>query len=117
MATISRVGPVAHLCAEPNQFVLHYRDGRPVRRGAGIAYWFLPLSAAVAQVPVEDVETTFVLTERTADFQDVAAQCTLTYRAADPERLTGQTVRLGLADRALHLVVPNRRAGGPAPAR
>jgi regulator of protease activity HflC (stomatin/prohibitin superfamily) len=87
MATITRIGPVAHLRAEPNQFVLHYRDGRPVRRGAGIAYWFLPLSAAVAQVPVEDVETTFVLTERTADFQDVAAQCTLTYRAADPERL------------------------------
>ena len=90
MATITRLGPVAHLRAEPNQFVLHYRDGRLVRRGAGIAYWFLPLSAALAQVPVEDVETTFVLTERTADFQDVAAQCTLTYRAADPERLAAR---------------------------
>jgi regulator of protease activity HflC (stomatin/prohibitin superfamily) len=57
-----------------------------VRRGAGIAYWFNPLSAAVAQVPVEDCETTFVLKERSQDFQEVTVQCTLTYRFADPER-------------------------------
>jgi regulator of protease activity HflC (stomatin/prohibitin superfamily) len=87
VAAISRFGPfIAHLRADPNQHVLHYRGGRVARQGAGIAYWFNPLHAAVAQVPVEDVETTFLLKERAADFQDVSVQLTVTYRVADPER-------------------------------
>jgi regulator of protease activity HflC (stomatin/prohibitin superfamily) len=85
MATISKLGPLRHLRAEPNQYVLHYQGGRVVTRGAGIAYWFNPLSAAIAQVPGEDCEITFSLVERTADFQDVTVQCTLTWRFSDPE--------------------------------
>jgi len=85
MTTITRFGFVRHLRAEPNQFILHYRGGAIVRRGAGLAYWFMPLNAAIAQLPVEDVETTFVLTERTADYQDVSVQSTLTYRVVDAE--------------------------------
>src|SRR5260221_11152639 len=85
MTTISSFGFISHLRAEPNQFILHYRRGTIVRQGAGLAYWFLPLHAAIAQLPVEDVETTFVLTERTADYQDVSVQCTLTYRVVDPQ--------------------------------
>jgi hypothetical protein len=86
LATISRFGFLSHLRAEPNQFVLHYRRGRLVRSGAGLAYWFNPLSAAVAQVPAEDCETTFLLQERSADMQEVTVQCTLTYRVADPQQ-------------------------------
>ena len=86
MASISRALFFRHLRAEPNQFILHYRDGKPIRRGAGIAYWFYPLSAAVAQVPVEDCETTFVFKERSLDFQEVTVQCTVTYRFTDAER-------------------------------
>jgi regulator of protease activity HflC (stomatin/prohibitin superfamily) len=87
VAAISRFGPfIAHLRADPNQHVLHYRAGRLARQGAGLSYWFNPLHAAVAQVPVEDVETTFLLKERAADFQDVSVQLTVTYRVADPER-------------------------------
>ncbi|MBI3965041.1 MAG: band 7 protein [Chloroflexi bacterium] len=85
MATISRFGPIRHLRAEPNQYILHYSGGRITRRGAGSSYWFNPLSAAVAQVPVEDIETTFLLKERSADYQEVAVQCVLVYRCADPE--------------------------------
>lgn len=86
MASIFRFALFRHLRAEPNQYILHYRNGKLVRRGAGIAYWFNPLAAAVAQVPVEDCETTFVLKERSVDFQEITVQCTLTYRFADPER-------------------------------
>lgn len=86
MADISRLGPLGHLRAEPNQFILHYRKGRLVRRGAGLAYWFNRWSAAVAQLPVEDCETTFVLRERSSDFQEVVVQCTVAYRIADPEK-------------------------------
>jgi hypothetical protein len=86
MATISWLGPFRHLRAEPNQYILHYKNGALTRRGPGLAYWFNPLSAAVAQVPVEDCEATFLLQERSSDFQEVTVQCTLTYRVADAER-------------------------------
>jgi regulator of protease activity HflC (stomatin/prohibitin superfamily) len=36
---------------------------------------------------VEDIETTFVLQEKSEDLQDVAVQCTVIYRCVDPERL------------------------------
>ena len=90
MATITHFGPIAHLRAEPNQYVLHYRNGELARRGAGQAYWFNPLSASITQVPTEDVETTFLLKERSADLQEVVVQCTITYRVADPERAAGR---------------------------
>jgi regulator of protease activity HflC (stomatin/prohibitin superfamily) len=86
MATITRLGFFKHLRAEPNQFVLHFASGKLRRSGPGIAYWFLPLSAALAQVPVEDVSTTFVLNERSCDYQAVKLQCTVIYRVADPAK-------------------------------
>lgn len=84
MAHITRFAWFGHLRAEPNQYILHYRKGRLVREGAGLAYWFNPLSAALAQVPVEDCEATFLLKERTKDLQEVSAQVTVTYRFAQP---------------------------------
>ncbi len=53
--------------------------------GTGGTFWFRPLNAAVAEVPVEDREQTFLFTGRTDDFQDVAVSGTITYRVADPE--------------------------------
>jgi len=83
MASITRFPVVSRLRAESNQYILHYTNGKVSKEGAGIAYWYIPLSAAVAQIPVEDIETTFLLTERSSDFQDIAVQCTLIYRFVD----------------------------------
>ncbi len=77
MATINRFLMSRHLRAEANQFILHFRRGRLVRAGAGLAYWFSPLSAAVAQVPAEDCDATFVLHERCADSQLATVQATV----------------------------------------
>jgi len=83
MASITRFPFVSRLRAESNQYILHYTGGRVTRRGPGISYWYVPMWAAVAQVPVEDIETTFLLKERSADFQDVSVQVTLVYRFSD----------------------------------
>jgi len=86
MASVSRFTFLRHLRAEPNQFILHYRRGSVARQGVGLAYWFSPLSAAVAQVPAEDCDATFLLHERCADSQAATIQCTLGYRISDPNR-------------------------------
>ncbi len=86
MAHLTRYPFFRHLRAEPNQYILHFRNGRVRRKGVGLAYWFRPLAAAVAQVPIEDIETTFLLKELSADFQEVTVQCVLRYRCIEPER-------------------------------
>jgi regulator of protease activity HflC (stomatin/prohibitin superfamily) len=96
MAHIRRVGMLGHLRAEPNQHILHYRKGKLARQGPGLAYWFNQLNAAVAQIPAEDIETTFLLKERTRDLQEVTVQVVLTYRCVDP-RVAASRVNFSLA--------------------
>ncbi len=90
MAHISAFLWWRHLRAQPNQYILHFRGGRLVHQGPGLTYYFNPLSAAVAQSPVEDCETTFVLKERTSDFQEVTVQVSLIYRVIDPVKASGR---------------------------
>jgi hypothetical protein len=90
MAVITRLAYWAHLRADPNQFIIHFKRGRVIGSGAGLSYWFLPMSATMAMVPVEDCQTTFVLNERSADFQEAAIQITLTYRIAEPMKAAGR---------------------------
>lgn len=88
MPTITRLPllPLRRLRAEPNQLILHFRAGKIVRKGAGMAYWFSPLSAAIAMLPIEDCQSTFVLNEHSADFQSIKVQSTITYRIVDAEK-------------------------------
>ncbi|WP_161499880.1 SPFH domain-containing protein [Rhodoferax sp. TS-BS-61-7] len=96
MAQITRYPVFAHLRGEPNQYILHYSAGQITREGQGAAYWFRPLSASVAQVPVEDCSATFILAERSADFQEVSVQCTVVYRFQDP-RLAASRINFSLS--------------------
>jgi len=90
MSDIRRYPMLRHLRAEPTTHVLRYRKGRLLRSRPGAAFWFRPLTAAVAEVPVDDREQTFVFTGRTADFQDVTVQGAITYRVSDPESAAGR---------------------------
>ncbi|MDP2308535.1 MAG: SPFH domain-containing protein [Pseudomonadota bacterium] len=122
MATIGHYPFVRHLRAEPNQYILHFRGGRLVHEGAGVSYWFNPLSASVAQLPVEDCETTFMLHERTTDFQEVSVQCTVRYRCVAHAALAARvnfavSLRTGLwLEQPLERLASfwSQRAQGPA---
>jgi regulator of protease activity HflC (stomatin/prohibitin superfamily) len=61
-----------------------------VAGGRGIAFWFHPLSTAVAEVPVDDREQVLHFTGRTVDFQEVTVQGTVTTRVTDAETLAGR---------------------------
>lgn len=85
MAEISRLLFLRHLRSEASSFVLHYRDGELVRSGRGLAFWFLPLSTSVAEVPMDDRELPLIFHGRSADYQEVTAQGVLTYRMIEPQ--------------------------------
>lgn len=73
--------------ASPTTYVLHYRRGRLVREGAGLAFVYLKPASTIVTVPIGSADVPFVFNEVTADFQAVTIQGQLTYRVAQPRRL------------------------------
>ncbi|WP_372349104.1 SPFH domain-containing protein [Streptomyces sp. KL116D] len=84
MADITRRLGWRHLRATPTAHVRHHRSGRLAHDGPGLSFWFRPLVASLSEVPVDDRELAMTFHARTADFQDVSVQATLTYRIGDP---------------------------------
>ncbi|MDB4453820.1 SPFH domain-containing protein [bacterium] len=87
MVQISKFPVLRHLRSEPNRHVLHWSRGSLQRSGRGLSYWFQPLTAAIAEVPCDDRELSFLVRGRSADFQEMTAQGVLTWRVTDPERV------------------------------
>ena len=71
---------------EPTQYVIQYRNGRPVRQGAGLAFWYFAPSTSMIVVPTASVNEPFIFPEITSDFQEVTIQGQITYRVTDPRR-------------------------------
>jgi regulator of protease activity HflC (stomatin/prohibitin superfamily) len=84
MADITRRLGWRHLRGAPTAHVRHHRSGRLVHDGPGLSFWYRALTAALSEVPVDDRELAMTFHARTADFQDVTVQATVTYRVGDP---------------------------------
>ncbi|WP_433323566.1 SPFH domain-containing protein [Spirillospora sp. CA-294931] len=84
MADIQRRPFLRHLRGTPTTYVRHLRRGKAAHEGVGVSFWFRPLGAVLSEVPVDDRELPMMFHARTADFQDVSVQATVTYRVQDP---------------------------------
>lgn len=91
MAEITRLVFVRHLRADASSYVLHYKGERLARSGRGLAFWFMPMSSSVAELPADDREVSFVVHGRSTDYQDVTVNGVVTYRVVDP-RILAQRV-------------------------
>src|SRR3954468_3943179 len=85
MADIRRFPFSRHLRSTPTNYIVHNRRGKLVHKGAGIAFYFRPLNAAISEVPIAEAELSILFSARTIDFQEVSVQATVTYRFGDPE--------------------------------
>ena len=84
MADIKRYPLIRHLRGNPTMHVRHLRRGRVAHEGTGLSFFFRPLSAVLSEVPVDDRELSLLFHARTADFQDLAVQASVTFRLTDP---------------------------------
>ena len=84
MADITRYPLVRHLRGTATVHIEHVRNGKIIHAGTGSSFWFRPLSAVLSEIPVDDRELPLLFHARTADFQDVTVQATLTFRLTDP---------------------------------
>lgn len=90
MAQLTRLLFWRHLRAEASSHVLHTRHGQTVRSVRGASFWFLPLSASIAEVPMDDRDLPLMVSARTEDFQSVTTMGVVTWRVGDPERLASR---------------------------
>src|SRR5215472_2975320 len=84
MADIRTYPLARHLRSTATSHVQHLRRGQLAHDGAGLSFFFRPLSAVISEVPVDDRELPLLFHARTADFQDLAVQASVTYRVTDP---------------------------------
>jgi hypothetical protein len=80
---------VRYFKAPPTAHVILYRQGRVIREGPGLSFFYYVPRSVVAQVPLTSSDVPFVFNEVTADFQDVTMQGELTYRLTNPLELAG----------------------------
>jgi len=84
MADITRLFFLRHLRGTTTAHVRHERNGHVIHDGAGLSFWFRPLTAVLSEIPIDDRELPLMFHGRTRDFQDVSVQATVTYRVVDP---------------------------------
>lgn len=73
---------------EPTDFVLQYNCGNIIREGTGISFFYFAPTTSLVLVPISSVEVPFIFEEVTADFQEVTVQGQLTFRVAEPKKLS-----------------------------
>jgi hypothetical protein len=72
---------------EPTTYLLQYRDGRIVREGVGLSFFYYAPTTSLVAIPVGSTDVPFIFEEPTADFQTVTIQGQVTYRVAEPKKL------------------------------
>jgi len=73
---------------EPTDFVLLYKRGKVVKDGAGLSFFYFAPTTSLVLIPIGTVDVPFIFHEVTADFQEVTVQGQLTYRVAEPKKLS-----------------------------
>ena len=80
---------ISYIKVDPTTFVLHYSNGKIVREGAGLSFFYYAPRSSIVAVPVGSSDVPFIFNETTADFQSITIQGQLTYRIVDPKKLAG----------------------------
>ena len=76
-----------YMKAAPTTYVLHFRAGKVVHEGAGLAFFYYAPTSTIVTVPMASADAPFAFQENTADFQAVTIQGQLTYRVAEAKKL------------------------------
>lgn len=71
---------------DPTNYVFKYVDGKVVRQGTGISFFFLGFNTTIASVPTKTIDANFVFNEITKNFQTLTVQGQITYRISDPQK-------------------------------
>jgi len=74
---------------QQTEYILQYKKGQLAREGAGLAFFYFAPTTSLVKVPCGSVDQPFIFEEVTSDFQDITIQGQVTYRVAEPQKLSG----------------------------
>ncbi len=77
-----------YLKAPSTTFVLQSQNGKILRKGAGLSFFYFAPTSVISLIPISSVDVPFAFNEVSADFQDIIVQGVLTYRIQDVEKLS-----------------------------
>ncbi len=72
---------------QPTMYVLHYSNGKVVKEGAGLSFFYYAPTTSLVAIPLGSIETPFIFEEVTADYQAITIQGQTTYRISEPARI------------------------------
>lgn len=78
---------INYLKSGPTTYILQYSNGKLVREGAGLSFFYYAPTALLVRVPISTVDVPFAFEDVSADYQGVSLQGQLTYRVSDPKKL------------------------------
>jgi len=73
---------------QPGEYVLKYKNGKIVKEGEGISFYYYAPTTSIVMVPVGSSDCPFMFEEVTADFQTVSIQGQVIYRIIDCKNVT-----------------------------
>lgn len=73
--------------ANPNTYILQFKNGRATREGAGLSFFYFAPQSSLVAVPMQTTEAPFMFQDVSRDFQDVTVQGQVSFRVADPKKL------------------------------
>ncbi|MCX7710720.1 MAG: SPFH domain-containing protein [Clostridia bacterium] len=74
---------------QPSEYVLKYRNGKIVKEGAGISFYYYAPATSIVVVPLGSIDAPFIFEEVTSDFQTVTVQGQITFRIVDQKKIAG----------------------------
>jgi hypothetical protein len=75
---------------DPSAHVFVIKNGKIIRKGSGLAFWFFAPTTSFVKIPLESSSAPFIFEELSADFQTVSIQGEVVYRIADPAKMKEQ---------------------------
>lgn len=80
--------PIKFIKFQPTTYVFEYKNGVVKREGPGLAFFYYAPTTAMVAVPMGSEDIPFIFEESSADFQFITVQGQVTYRIADPRKIS-----------------------------
>lgn len=88
---------------QPGDYVFKYKNGRVVKEGKGLSFYYYVPTTSIVLVPTGSVDIPFIFDEATVDFQSVSIQGQITYRIVDANKIS-QLLNFTLDHKTQHYV-------------
>ncbi len=78
---------VRYYKGNPTEYVQKYVNGRIVREGRGLSFFYWPSITTIISIPVKTSDVDFIFREITGNFQAVTVQGQITFRIFNPSKI------------------------------